>query len=116
MIQTFRTSLSSRVAVAFMAIAMTASALPVQAQDHRGGYSRQPVHHYHDNRGYGGGYRGGYHDDRRGGDGGGIVAGVVLGAVVGAAIAGSNRPPPAVVYSSQPPPPPPGVVYDDYRQ
>jgi hypothetical protein len=105
MINTSRTSLYRYVAVAFVAIAMTVSAVPAQAQRYgHGGYHGRPAPRYNNNRGYRG--HGG------GGGSGGLIAGALLGVVAGAAIANSaQRPPPDVVYSSPPPPPPPGVVY-----
>jgi len=106
MTHTARNPLYRYVAVAFVALAMTVPALPVQAQRYgHGGYHGRPAPRY-DNRGYRG--RG------RGGSGGAVIAGALLGVIAGTAIANSaQRPPPDVVYSSPPPPPPPGVVYYD---
>jgi hypothetical protein len=99
-----RTHMYRRIAVAFFAVAVTASALPTHAQDYRhDGYYRRPVPQYrgHDYRG-------------RGNGGGNLIAGALLGLVAGTVIANSvQRPPPAVVYTTAPPPPPPGVVYYD---
>lgn len=106
MTNTSRTPLYRYLAVAFVAITMTVSAVPVYAQRHgHGGYHGRPAPRYNNNRGYRG--HGGH-----GGGGGGLIAGALLGVVAGAAIANSaQQPPPDVVYSSPPPPPPPGVVY-----
>jgi hypothetical protein len=103
MTHTAQNPLYRYVAVAFVALAMTVSALPAQAQRYgHGGYHGRPAPRY-DNRGYRG---------RGGSNGGAIVAGALLGVIAGTVIANSaQRPPPDVVYSSPPPPPPPGVVY-----
>jgi len=104
MTHTAQNPLYRYITVAFVALAMTVSALPAQAQHYgHGGYRGRPAPRY-DNRGRGHG----------GGNGGAIVAGALLGVIAGAAIANSaQRPPPDVVYASPPPPPPPGVVYYD---
>lgn len=100
-----RTHLYRQVATAIFAVAVTASALPAQAQQYqrRDGYRGRPVPQYQ--------YRG--HDYRRHGNGNdNLIAGALLGLVAGAVIANTvQRPPPAVVYTTAPPPPPPGVVY-----
>jgi hypothetical protein len=105
MTHTSRTPLYRHIAVALFAVAVTASALPAQAQHYRrGGYHGRPVPQYRDR-----GYR-----DHRGGGNGNLIAGALLGVIAGTVIANSaERPPPAVVYSTAPPPPPPGVVYYD---
>lgn len=106
MTHTSRTHLYRQIAVTAFAVAMTAAALPTQAQQYyrHGGYHGRPVPQY----------RG--HDYRRdgGNNGGALIAGALLGVIAGAVIANSaQQPPPPVVYTTAPPPPPPGVVYYD---
>ncbi|WP_189439935.1 hypothetical protein [Rhodanobacter panaciterrae] len=100
-----RTHLYRQVATAILAVAVTVSALPAQAQQYqrRDGYRGRPAPQYQ--------YRG--HDYRGHDNGSGnLIAGALLGLVAGAVIMNSaQRPPPAVVYTDAPPPPPPGVVY-----
>jgi hypothetical protein len=109
-----RTHLYRQAATAIFAVAVTASALPAQAQQYqrRDGYHGRPVPQHQ--------YRG---RDYRGHDNGSanLIAGALLGLVAGAVIVNSaQQPPPAVIYTTAPPPPPPGVVYynnnDDNNQ
>ncbi|WP_199099084.1 hypothetical protein [Dyella sp. ASV21] len=84
-------------ALATLAMAATALAMPAQAQhDRHGGEHRQEAYYGHD-------------DHRRGSDD--FAIGAVMGVAAGAAIEGAYQPPPVVVYQTAPPPPPPGVVY-----